>query len=895
MSQSIIEFVQDFKSHFENYRQNFTLNLTPEEKVYLRSDEEAKVCVENIELILVPIEELKNEHPYLKAIFDSKYFEIDDFLQESSVLENVCLKSSELDLVLYGVADHDEVMNKEVFSTFADNLKDWIKDLIDRHNETAKWIKESFDREKKSTQLSCKCVQCIADYRSALRDVVYLDIKNSIIDCSEEIKDDLESENFEVIAQELQKLQKFIEKTLASVRYRLKRASIKRLNSQVQKIFEQFFGYESEITQGYIEQLKVDLKETLRSEGLRRDLVSDEEFDRFFRQQKNGLWKSYKYIAREFKSLVRSVLALKRKDISAKILQDYLGQFWIHSVARSRNRKIIYHAGPTNSGKTYHAIEALCQAKRGSYLAPLRLLAAELYDTMNEKGVVTTLLTGEEVIEVDGATHYSSTIEMAKLNQDFDCVVIDEIQMICDPQRGWAWTRALVNMQADEIHLCGDPSVLELIEKILELTGDTLEVKYYNRLTELKVMNQTLSLGELEKGDALVVFSRRNALKYKNDLENLGFKVSIVYGRLSPEVRREQARKFDQEETDVIVATDAIAMGMNLPIKRIVFSTFSKFFDNKEYILTNSEIKQIAGRAGRYKRFPVGHVSALSKEEERFEILTEAIGCELDQKTHAMVGPDLDIFQQVNKALEVNSLPILSLVEFLRLFNTMIFEKPFYCVDLKEMIEVAEMVESADRDHKALGPSEIFGFSCAPVNLGLVEHVQYFMYIVNRFVQGMGIECEQIDNNSNNIDYLETSIKCVELFQWLSRHFDDKHFVYNIENLLGNKAEAVEKLNILLGDKILMHCSSCGVLLEPKFKFNICETCFSQRRGGRRRAATRKASEGGPSRGKGKGPRRGKKSSSRGRRTSNSQRSGGSGGQRSAKKKSPGKVFKRSR
>jgi ATP-dependent RNA helicase SUPV3L1/SUV3 len=262
--------------------------------------------------------------------------------------------------------------------------------------------------------------------------------------------------------------------------------------------------------------------------------------------------------------------------------------------------------GPTNSGKTYHAINALCESKSGCYLAPLRLLASELYDTMNEKGVKTTLLTGEEVVETDGATHYSSTIEMAKLNEEFDCCVIDEIQMIADPQRGWAWTRALVDLNSPEIHLCGDPSVLERVKEILTLTGDTLEIKEYNRMTELQIMDKQITLSSLSKSDALICFSRRNALKYKADLEQLGFKVSIVYGRLSPEVRREQARKFDEGETDIMVSTDAIAMGMNLPVKRIVFSTLSKFINSKEFVITPSEIKQIAGRAGRYKRFPHG-------------------------------------------------------------------------------------------------------------------------------------------------------------------------------------------------------------------------------------------------------------------------------------------------
>jgi ATP-dependent RNA helicase SUPV3L1/SUV3 len=492
--------------------------------------------------------------------------------------------------------------------------------------------------------------------------------------------------------------------------------------------------------------------------------------------------------------------------------------------------------GPTNSGKTYHAIEALVKAERGCYLAPLRLLAAELFDTMNQKGATTTLLTGEEVIEIPGSTHFSSTIEMARLNEHFNCAVIDEIQMLTDSQRGWAWTRALINLQADEVHLCGDASVLELVKQILKLTGDTLEVKEYTRMTELKVMDKTLTLADLEKGDALIVFSRRNALKFKADLENLDFKVSIVYGRLSPEVRREQARKFDFGDTDIMVSTDAIAMGMNLPVQRIVFSALSKFIDNKEYPLTMSEIKQIAGRAGRFGRFPIGFTSTLNRVDGGLDRLQEALDHKLEQSHKAMVGPDLEIFKSVNSALEMNSLPILSLSEFLRLFNTMLFEKPFYCTDLKEMIEIAEMVEQTD-ELNHLSATEIFGFACAPVNLGLIEHVQYFLWILKHYVDSAPILNEQIDYNSDDIDYLETSIKCVELYQWLARHFSGKNFNFIEEKLLENKAKAVEKLNSLLSEKTTKTCSSCGCKLSMSSRFAICDDCFQSRKNSRRGGA----------------------------------------------------------
>ena len=223
-----------------------------------------------------------------------------------------------------------------------------------------------------------------------------------------------------------------------------------------------------------------------------------------------------------------------------------------------------------------------------------------------------------------------------------------------------------------------------------------------------------------------------------------------------------------------------------------------------------------------------------------------------------MVGPDLDIFNQVNGALSSHNLPELKLSEFLRLFNTMTFQKPFYCVDLKEMIELAEMVEEADIDSN-LSNAEIFGFACAPVNLGLMEHVQYYIWILNKYVQMQEIRNEPIIHQSDDIDYLETSIKCVELYQWLSRHFNNKNFFYNEGELLENKSLAIEQLNGLLSVKLINKCSSCGVKLEDDSKFPICEECFKQRRfKGRRPSGHSKGGKGKPGSGSGKGGFRGK-------------------------------------
>lgn len=769
-----------------------------------------------------------------KITGDASYFTHDQILH--IVLDQIYLFPLKDDYLFYV----DQKFSAEMLLQYPLHFKNELELIKKNHDETTQSLENHFNPEMSFSELLCRCNDCVGIYRTKARNALLEKAYGEVDRVIERLETVTLTKSIDQVSHEVFRLRKFLERIQSGSRYKLKRASQKRLERDIKDYYNQALDSNSVLAKTYREKLITKFNSWLLDWELAIELLAPEDYQRFFEQIQRGIWKPEKSLQKEFKRFTQSILAFKRKDISSTILNEYLGQFWMHSEARKIRRKFIYHMGPTNSGKTYHAIQALCEAPKGCYLAPLRLLAGELFDTMNNKGVKTNLLTGEEVLEIEGATHYSSTIEMAKLNERFDCCVIDEIQMMTDPQRGWAWTRAMVNLNSDEVHLCGDGSVLELVKQVLDLTEDDLEVRNYERKTELKVMNHVVTLAELEKNDALIVFSRRNALKYKSDLERLGHRVSIVYGRLSPEVRREQARKFDEGETDIIVSTDAIAMGMNLPVRRIIFSTLSKFINSKECPITHSEIKQIAGRAGRYQRFPTGYVTTLKRVEGGLRNIQEALYIELDQQKMAMVGPDLDIFRQVNTALEEHQLPSLKLSEFLRLFFTMTFVNPFYCVELKEMIDVAEMVEAANDELDALSDAEIFGFACAPVNLGVTEHVQYFTWIVNNYVNSIPIQNEKIDASSNDIDYLETAIKCVELYQWLSRHFHNKNFEYNLDDLLQNKSEAVDKLNSLLSEKIKRSCSSCGVYLPDQFEYNICEGCFSNRRRDYRRLRPKK-------------------------------------------------------
>ncbi|KAF2747750.1 P-loop containing nucleoside triphosphate hydrolase protein [Sporormia fimetaria CBS 119925] len=279
-----------------------------------------------------------------------------------------------------------------------------------------------------------------------------------------------------------------------------------------------------------------------------------------------------------------------------------------YPATRAMSRTVHLHVGPTNSGKTYRALKRLEEANTGIYLGPLRLLAHEVYTRLNAKGKACALVTGEEQRFPEGETQmWSCTVEMAPLNQELDVAVIDEIQMIGNKDRGWAWTQAFLGLQAKEIHLCGEARTVPLMKDLCALVGDKVEVHEYERLTPLAVADKSLNgqlAKNLQKGDCIVSFSVLGIHALRKAVEKAtGRKCAIVYGSLPPETRAQQARLFNDpdNEYDFLVASDAVGMGLNLSIKRVIFESVVKSNGQHMQPLSVSEVKQIAGRAGRYR------------------------------------------------------------------------------------------------------------------------------------------------------------------------------------------------------------------------------------------------------------------------------------------------------
>ena len=806
-----------FKEKIPSIYQEFSQG----EQLPIRSLEEGILLLEHLIPAFKYLGEQFKKQAFLVVLFERDFIPWKEFLSEDFFLETLFFEEylfPERELLPLAQA-------QEIFSFF----KGWFEGIAAAHQDTQELLKTNFSLKLESKGLACPCQECFGLYRSKVREGIIEKANSTVLEFSKSLFKKIQEEAKLDLSSEVFSFKKELDRLSQYSKAKMRKAGHLKIDGLIQSAIKEHLWYPSPTGKARAQLLKEELFiPYLRQNGLRVDFIDESHYERFFQQLRLDLYRTVKFLESDFKQLISSVMSLKRKDISSKILVEYLGQFWIHSKARKIKRKIIYHFGPTNSGKTYNALQRLIKSSSGCYLAPLRLLAAEQFDTLNGAGVKTSLLTGEEIIPVTEATHTSSTIEMASFQQFFDCAVIDEIQMMCDSQRGWAWTRALVNLQCPEIHVCGDKSVFELVKLVTDLCQDDFESQEYHRMTELKVETNSVALKDLKKHDAVIVFSRRNALNFKFKLEKLGHSVSIIYGMLGPEVRKEQARKFDVGETDILVSTDAISMGMNLPIKRIVFTTLSKFIESKEVDISMSEIKQISGRAGRFQRFPTGYVSCLEGVPSGLIKIESALQQNLKQGEKAMVGPDLEIFQSVNAALKMANLPELLLSEFLKLFNTMNFTHPFICVDLKEMIDQAEMVERLDRE-KTLSAEEIFGFTCAPVNQGIKEHVEYFLSIASSYI------AKQLIPNTpvvlkKDIEYLELAIKCVEIYQWLARHFRGKFFFYDEVALKQNKMEAIELLNKLLSEKIVLKCSECKCLLPEESNFAICEKCFQKRR-----------------------------------------------------------------
>ena len=448
--------------------------------------------------------------------------------------------------------------------------------------------------------------------------------------------------------------------------------------------------------------------------------------------------------------------------------QGYPGTF---QKARQIQRSVTLYVGPPNSGKTYAAFERLAQALDGAYLAPLRLLALEGRDRLVGRGVPTSLLTGEENVPAADARVVSSTIEMVATNKPIDVAVIDEAQMIFDPSRGWAWTQAIVAVPANEVIIICSAYAVPAIENLLGLCGERCTVRHFERKQHVQLLPRPVPTASLGLGDAVVAFSRRDVLTLRDRIAAGGHPVSVIYGALPPEVRRREAERFATGESHILVATDAIGMGLNLPIRRVLFSTLTKFDGQADRALSESEVHQIAGRAGRYGMHEEGWTGVLDDAEPEAQRLLKELMHQVPRAPadfKAPVAPNGWHVDTIASRLDKTALrDVLDVfMEQLKLDDA-----HFAVAELEQMLELAAQL---DRVAAKLTLKERFVYAQAPVDTRTESLVQaYLDWAASHALTGRTGKpwfLADVDGHSR-LDRMEQALRACTLWLWLDLRF----------------------------------------------------------------------------------------------------------------------------
>lgn len=496
---------------------------------------------------------------------------------------------------------------------------------------------------------------------------------------------------------------------------------------------------------------------------------------------------------------------------------DYLQCF---PLARSIKRKVVAWLGPTNSGKTHRAIMALGAASSGMYLGPLRLLALEQRDRLTELGCPCSLITGEER-DLVSETHSARTVEMTDFSTRLEVCVLDEMQLAFDRDRGWAWVAAYCGAAAETLIVTGPASAEPVIRRLGELCGDDVEVHLLERQGKLHYEG-VIDWRRVPPRSAVIGFSRAMVLELKAMFESHGHRVSVIYGSLSPEVRRNEARRFREGESDIVCATDAIGLGLNLPLDRVIFYEVDKFDGEVNRALTSAELLQIAGRAGRGPG-STGLVAAFSIRDGRRiqQALAEP------QRT-----PAPDRLPAAPTAMHVRTiaeqLGVTRLSTILDFFQTRLsFPGGTFFPDVQETVyAAADLVDAYAPD---LPVAQRYMLACAPVDLEDYLGRNTFTDWVEALAAGRKVSFPRRLESTGGLEALEETLKLATLYRWLALKFPDAFtdlvYVEQMRSAATEQILAILRRNWGEGGLTRRECARCGRALLPSSPHRICRQC----------------------------------------------------------------------
>ena len=262
-------------------------------------------------------------------------------------------------------------------------------------------------------------------------------------------------------------------------------------------------------------------------------------------------------------------------------------------------RRMVAVLGPTNTGKTYLAIERMLGHRSGMIGFPLRLLARENYERIvaaRGAGSV-ALITGEEMIIPPNPSYFVCTVEAMPVDRPVAFLAVDEIQLCADPERGHVFTDRLLHARGlEETMVLGAETIAPLIRRLVP------RVEFVSR-PRFSTLSYTgpRKLTRLPPRSAVVAFSATEVYAIAEMIRRQRGGTAVVLGALSPRTRNAQVALYQAGDVDYLVATDAIGMGLNMDVDHVAFAGLTKFDGNMARRLDPHEMAQIAGRAGRHR------------------------------------------------------------------------------------------------------------------------------------------------------------------------------------------------------------------------------------------------------------------------------------------------------
>jgi ATP-dependent RNA helicase SUPV3L1/SUV3 len=362
------------------------------------------------------------------------------------------------------------------------------------------------------------------------------------------------------------------------------------------------------------------------------------------------------------------------------------------------------------------------------------------------------------------------------------------------------------------------------VTRIAEMTGDDLEVVAFERMTPLTTMSAPIDLEQIQQGDAIVAFSRAEVMRLRT-LVGEKMKVAVVYGALSPEARRSEARRFRDGEAKVLIATDAIAMGLNMPIKRVIFSALEKFDGQKIRDLTSSEIRQIAGRAGRYGISEKGEAGVLKGLNISFVANALKIQPTQALQNRLFVMPPWRAVELVSESLNITNLSEI----LIHIAKTLLNNDPLL---LSASLETPVMI--SDTIHKSSLSLKIrHSYLGYPLDKRLdasLEDLKSWSrtHGQNGVVHAPQCTITNVPTTDKELMRCEDASKRLSAYLWLSLRYP-KIYPFNDQAMAERQRVNILIEKALQNKALAKSCRECGARLSAHHRFPICEDCHQEK------------------------------------------------------------------